>query len=370
MSDVYEQYTQLDREKLSFGFITEHSNNLNIPSCVKHLCLKYFDEVIYWNITEDSLKEFLNAPNGKRITGPIKKMNEIKYQLFVFPNGELDHQNNFVFFGIQYFLPSSVQKIVVYSTLSLLQYDVVFSTLAINHNNKDINGFGWEPYELMLSTIRQNTPKMLSFSAYIQPIIIETNDVIQPRVITPYNKQNISMNYRTEYQWTIDEKMMTEMKNQSKYLERSWSSNSFGICGNFKCICSPNYYDDGDFLIAVELLRLPNKIQSIEATSNFELEHERGSHSLNWGTLNYAGNGESVAIPVGLHKNSIFSRKTVTINILIEIDSIITQNGLKIDLEEPEMYDDESDEDLNEERETFERNLKTCANYGIVGSVK
>eukprot|EP01083_Nonionella_stella_P209689 759860_1 len=64
-------------------------SELLIPNDIINLCTLFYDDVMYWQVSTNHLKQFFyKTPTGSGVVGPSFKYNRtIAYQLVIYPNG-------------------------------------------------------------------------------------------------------------------------------------------------------------------------------------------------------------------------------------------------------------------------------------------
>ena len=259
----------------------------SIPPEISKLFLDFLDLSVLWSISGDELKQFLSAKNGEAIAGPSFIIKEIKFNLYLTPNGINESEQGYVqFLAAPYFMNTNIDYITLWYSLYCKQTNSEWNNTAIFYS-EDNDCASWPVHTLSLSQIINNLnietwnneesqsmtlsqsqlllqslesiPFQLDFSCYIDIMNIEYKS--NSGISSYFHTNTIYMNKYAKFQWNIYDELLHDFR----YCV--WGKYFFqNINVNWMLECAPNGQsvdDEGNVNILLSLLRLPNKISAV-----------------------------------------------------------------------------------------------------------
>ena len=258
-----------ERNLLLCGYIREEIESLNeyiIPDVVIDICVLYYDDVIYWKVEGQQLKQLRKLRKGKTlwynkgeiIEHGIKLINGLK------TSGKLERQNGFVQFLLSAsHIPLEIEKAWIYVVLYCKE--TKYETRTTKIFTKDDNSQRWAAKNMLLADYKN--VKSLTFGCQVKVQHIKYREEQIHRNINNsryYSDDRIKIDKFSNYAWYIEGSRLSQFKN-CKFGQHFYSPNfnheSFCIAASPKGWTSTN---EDEFIWQIKLISLPYLISKIK----------------------------------------------------------------------------------------------------------
>ena len=97
MSTLFKKRLYCDeRKSLVDGFLRLNSDTVSIPSEIHGLCRIFYDDFCFWRLRGSDLTRFKSKKFSEKMSGPTFSVQNIKFQLEAYPNGEWEGEQGYV----------------------------------------------------------------------------------------------------------------------------------------------------------------------------------------------------------------------------------------------------------------------------------
>eukprot|EP01084_Bolivina_argentea_P096626 173712_1 len=258
ISTISHGVTRKQKESLIFGYC-RNIHNVFIPFDLILVCLKLFDNTIYWTIEGDQLHKFYQCKNRSYLSGPQFTIYDVEFQNTLCPNGWYAQDIGFVNFFIELkLLPHFVKHIAIEYILYCEEINCWYKRGIVYHNQYK-KAHGWGAYCAAFAKFKQRNYKSIHFGCSIDVIHVEYNDSNRNNIFTPILTIKDAC-----FTWNINGILFNKFKNALS--DKLFYSESF--CNKCFCLMCKPYGSKTDgscntVSLALRLLRLPFKQKSI-----------------------------------------------------------------------------------------------------------
>eukprot|EP01083_Nonionella_stella_P069024 183692_1 len=227
MSVLHVTHSRLAKRRKQYlvcGYIKhqQHELTLTLPMDIINLVYQFFEQVFYWHVQDDALKQFKSKRNTDTLVSTPFCYNRDWFQCGLFPNGRLPSQLGFVVFYIS--MPNishlfeenpDIEQVIVYFELFCEETQSQWKGIRV-YTNDNKKSAGWSSKTLPLRAC--NSFNDLWFSCYV-------------KVLQIVHKQSPSIRYTTNcdpirYEWLLSSNVSQDIT--SCNFGKTFFSNDFG----------------------------------------------------------------------------------------------------------------------------------------------
>eukprot|EP01084_Bolivina_argentea_P252403 423646_1 len=252
------------RDLLVFGYIRQ-TISVFAPIELQQLCYDFYNDIIDWQLNDNTLQQFSNTQYDEKYIGPQFKLIDIPFQLISWPNGCKNCSNEgFISLYLQLLndkLPKDIVDFTIYAHLfcsvTKVQWKKAITLKYLQRTSGKRSG--WFRYNMKLKDY--NKCKSIIFCCYLELINIVRKD--ENMKLLPLNIVSISMNSKCTYEWNIDKDTLNEFKISNSgqcYYSPNFNNNCFCIIVIPKGRVTDVY---GSFRTLIKLLKLPKNVSGV-----------------------------------------------------------------------------------------------------------
>eukprot|EP01084_Bolivina_argentea_P111959 199691_1 len=260
-----------NRNLLVHGYLRRNIYAVEIPQVLSEICLKFYNDVMEWKITDKDLTDLYQDVRERLIHGPKFQMRDITFQLIIMI--KMFNKQYCVVFGFilnKELFPKDIKNITINYVLYLNEINYKYKdtkTLTLN-DNKCV----WYYPPIKMDAIKNKCFYELNFECFAE--ILKVNFINNINKNIKYFNYYLKTKTNYTYIWNLSVQEL-QMFKQCKF-DNILYSNNFN--NNSLCIAlSPNGLStvkesEGIVLIKIKLLRLPVGIKSFDANCCIELK--------------------------------------------------------------------------------------------------
>eukprot|EP01083_Nonionella_stella_P248841 861079_1 len=193
------------RQCLVFGFIRYWCDmHTHIPDEIQQLCYKYYNDLIYWTLRDDTLQAFFTK---HFLSGPRFTVYNIPFQLQLYPNGRTDKDKGYVAYVLT-FIQDQMPSYITDFSISIRLFCSVTNVewrgpFTMQWANK-YQSVQWHRYNMKLQHYNMRNLEQITFGCRIELFDIKykaQTPLLQIKRVT----NNTLMRTKHHYEWIIND---------------------------------------------------------------------------------------------------------------------------------------------------------------------